>query len=107
MSAEEVSWEHHYHYGLYLVRINELFFLLCRYYADVQQRPSEAEKPAKQAVMIDAEELLREAEEQAGDDGGEQVLLRHLSCSDLIPQGSREYGVSNMMVWHAWRELET
>ena len=90
-SGAEVSWEHQHHHGLYLIRSDELFIPWCRYYADVQQRSTEAEKPAKEAVIIDAEELLREAEEQAGDDGGDQVLLRHRLCSSLIPQGLREY----------------
>ena len=82
------------------------FFPLCRYYADVQQRPSEAEKPAKQAVAIDAEELLREAEEQAGDDGGEQVLPCHLPCSDVTQQGSRGDGPSVQCSRYARQEPE-
>ncbi len=45
----------------------------CRFYADaLQDGAPEAQKPIKQEVL-DPEELLREAEEQAGDDGGEQV----------------------------------
>ena len=74
-SGEKISRKHQHHHGLYLVRGSEPFSPWCRYYADVQQQSSEGEKPAKQAVAIDADELLREAEEQAGDDGKEQVLL--------------------------------
>ena len=80
-SAVDVSRKHQPHHGLYLVSNSDPFSPWCRYYADVQQQSSEAEKPAKQAVAIDADELLREAEEQAGDDGGEQVML---SLSSMV-----------------------
>lgn len=45
--------------------------------------------PIKQEVVLDPEELLREAEEQAGDDGGEQVVpsfLESRCTSMLMPQ---------------------
>jgi len=47
-----------------------------RYYADaLQEGATEAQKPVIKQEVLDPEEMLREAEEQAGDDGGEQVAL--------------------------------
>ena len=55
-------------------------------------------------MAIDADELLREAEEQAGDDGGEQVLLSLCfmvwpDTSDLSRMGSIELKFQACMTW--------